>query len=895
MGLMKGHRSRRLREAGDLLAVEAIDPSGLAVTREGAFVRVLQITAPNPLILSDEERARIAEGYCHLAARLRADQRLQFYVVSRPVDLASVLAGSRQQVAYNAGEPPSSVEGEGADPLARARWRMYAAMEESLRLHADEHAAVETAFYVVCPFVAARRGKLELLKELIPRRGRFLSGPMRRGLRSHLRAARESLAFTESVRSELDGLSIHSRVINGEEFLGLLWERFNPTTADRGTRKPPAGGEIFGGLDHEVDLAEAQRVAQRLRAAVAQSPLDFESSRHHVEVERDVEQTVWVATTADHTHMGWLMGAMMTREPFTLNVHVRALDRRRERNKLKMRYRRLYAVNRGAESRGRVPDWDRYAQEQESAHLLKDMAGNQRTALFELSIYLTVKARGPEPDLAALGEAVDFCVEALTSTSDAAVNRGAHHQKRLWPATLPLGRDTAGYSRPYATRNVGDCVPLVGTSCGSPQGIPFAFSTPGRTLERINPMDRALDNYSLLIAGKSGSGKTLLTLVLLARFIAHGVGRVFVIDRPIENSHYEPLLALTPKSAHLQIGADDSRWAINSWDTPDQAKVPRAKVAYLISLHGAMMAGERLSILERSQLAAAIREVYTRAHEQGIAARESMLQQVLLDRAAGEAAAGSEEVAAGLRSLSERLGEFCGQGAYAHVFDRETNVPPDSPLVVFDTKQCPEEIAGAVMFMAVEYVTTQTAAYRQEHSRLVGEQGMPLLHMLTVLVIDEAWHKVATPETGIHVARLALQGRHIGLLLMVLTQQLSHLGTEHGMPLLKNCSMAILLQQADQGELEFSQQALGLTDEQAAIIRGLKTVKGRYSEFFWRNGTRGMGKLRLPVGPTEYWAFTSEPHNDVPTRQAAIEAHDDEFWPAIRELAATGVPAGTEG
>ncbi len=70
--------------------------------------------------------------------------------------------------------------------------------------------------------------------------------------------------------------------------------------------------------------------------------------------------------------MGWLMGAMMTREPFTLSVHVRALDRRRERSKLKMRYRRVFTRQpRRGGTRAGCPDFDRYAQEEESAHLLR--------------------------------------------------------------------------------------------------------------------------------------------------------------------------------------------------------------------------------------------------------------------------------------------------------------------------------------------------------------------------------------------------------------------------------------------------------------------------------------------------------------------------------------------
>lgn len=882
-----------MKEAGDLLAVEAIDRTGLAVTSEGAFVRILNVTPPNPLILSPAERVQIAHGYCHLLSRLRADQSLQFYVQSRPINLDEILADARAEVRYAAGDPPESLDGEGVDPLAVSRWRLYAAMEESLRLHADEQAAVQTSFYVVCPYLPVRGQRHELIREMRSRRGKLPTAPLRRGLRAHRRAARESLAFTEGMRSELDALSLPSRLLGGEEFVSLLWSRFNPTQADRGKRTPPRTTEIFGELDGEVDLEEAREVARRLRGLIAQSPMDFDRSAHHVEIDRDVEQTIWVASTADNTQMGWLLGAMMTREPFTLSVHVRALDRRRERSRLKMRYRRVYTVNRGAEARGRVPDFDRYAQEEESAHLLREMAGHERAGLFETSIYLTPRARGPEPDLAALGEAVDFCAEQLSSTSDASVNRGAHHQKRLWPATLPLGRDTASYTCTYATRNVGDCVPLAGTGCGSPLGVPFAFASPGRTLERLDPTDRVHDNQTVLVAGKSGSGKTMMVLTLLARFIALGIGPVFVIDRA-RGGHFRTFTGLVHGARHLDIGSEDSQWAINQWDTPDQAAVPRDKVSFLVAMHGAMMGAEGLTVLERSQLAAAIRQVYADAHEQGVKARESMLHAVLLERAARESTEGAAEVGAALRNLAERLGEFCGQGAYSYLLDRETNIPSDSPLVVFNTESCPEAILGPVMLSIVEYVTRQVKRHHQEYEHLSGQTGVPRLQLVSVLSIDEAWHKIASPEAGAYLADLARRARHLGLLIFIITQALSDLNSKHGLPLLVNHAIVLMLKQRDAAELEFSREALGLIEEQAAIIGSLETVDGQYAEVFWMNGTRGKGRARLPVGPTEYWAFTNEPLRDTPVRNAMIAKHDGDVWAAIRELARNGVPSGTE-
>jgi hypothetical protein len=895
MGLVRRPRRgvSRLKETGDLLAVEAIDRTGLAITSEGAFVRVLCVTPPNPLILSARERSRIAVGYCHLVSRLRAGQRVQFYVQSRPVNLAEVVGDARREVSYTAGEPPASLQDGACEPLALSRWRLYAAMEESLRLHADEQAAVQTSFYVVCPHVPPKRtgGARELLLELLPQGSRLPRAPLNRSLRAHRRAARESLAFTESIRSELEALGIASRPINGEEFVDLLWSRFNPTQAEGPLRTPPRATEILGELDGAIDAEQAREAARRLRSAIAQSPMDFERSPHHVEIDRDVEQTIWVATTADHTQMGWLMGAMMTREPFSLSVHVRALDRRRERMKLKLRYRRVFTVNRGAEARGRVPDFERLAQEEESAHLLREMAGHDRAGLFETSIYLTLKGRGPEPDLAALSEAVDFCAEALSSTSDVAVNRGAHHQRRLWPSTLPLGRDTVHYTRTYATRNVGDCLPLVGTGCGSPTGVPFAFASPGRTLERLNPTDRGHDNQTLLVAGKSGSGKTLMVNTLISRCIALGIGPVFAIDRA---GHYSTLTRLVHGARHLDIGSEVSDWAINPWDTPDQAAVPREKVAYLVALHATMMGEEGLTVLERSQLATAIRQVYAQAHERGQDARESMLRTEFLARAAQETDAGAVDVAAALRNLAERLGEFCDQGAYSYLLDRETNIPQDSPLVVFDTEHCPEAILGPVMLAIVEYVTRQVKRHHTEHSHLVGGPDVSRLLLVCVLLIDEAWHKVASPEAGVYLADLARRARHLGLWLIVISQALSDLNTKHGLPLLVNHAMAALLKQKNADELTFGREAFGLSEEEASIIAGLETVKGRYAELFFINGARGKGRVRFPVGPVEYWAFTNEPFKDLPARNAMIAKHQGDVWAAICELAKGGVPVGTD-
>ena len=63
MGRLRRRRSTAgLPEAGELCAVEALDREGLLVTREGALVRYLRVSAKNPLVMSHAEREHVGHS-----------------------------------------------------------------------------------------------------------------------------------------------------------------------------------------------------------------------------------------------------------------------------------------------------------------------------------------------------------------------------------------------------------------------------------------------------------------------------------------------------------------------------------------------------------------------------------------------------------------------------------------------------------------------------------------------------------------------------------------------------------------------------------------------------------------------------------------------------------------
>ena len=100
-------RGRGLPQAGELLAVEAIDRTGLIVTSEGALVRIFRVTPPNPLLMSAGEREKTAGAFARLVSQLGAEETVQIYIDARPVNLARLLADCRREVQASAGPAPA--------------------------------------------------------------------------------------------------------------------------------------------------------------------------------------------------------------------------------------------------------------------------------------------------------------------------------------------------------------------------------------------------------------------------------------------------------------------------------------------------------------------------------------------------------------------------------------------------------------------------------------------------------------------------------------------------------------------------------------------------------------------------------------------------------------------
>ena len=148
------------------------------------------------------------------------------------------------------------------------------------------------------------------------------------------------------------------------------------------------------------------------------------------------------------------------------------------------------------------------------------------------------------------------------------------------------------------------------------------------------------------------------------------------------------------------------------------------------------------------------------------------------------------------------------------------------------------------MFAMMEYITGTVERHWTAHKTRGEPPGAPLFLGRSIMLIDEAWHLISRPETGAYANNLARRARHLGLVLIVMSQQLSDFDTEHGVALLGNCSQQLLLSQNPK-EIPFIADTVQLSEREAAELARLKTVKGRHAQMLWLNGTRGHGKVAL--------------------------------------------------
>jgi hypothetical protein len=899
----RGERRRELMHAaGALLPISAIGADGTVVLEDGSLVHVIACAPPNQESMDSEQVEQAFWGFRALAAALERGQVLQLQVEGDLLETSEHMDFYRRQLEAQYGLDPLKVAEQDAMALTddrRARWALYRMLQESVYRSAPEGLTMRRRCYLIVryrPEFDLDPGLADALPSWVPgsrmRRNDDRDGGKRvreRSLREHRRVARRAMTRVRGFVQHLSRDDIQGRILNGGEVLRYLVARCNPTSSTWGRLEERADWDtVLSRFDSPAERDEAKEAARRLREQIAASPLDFRSDLHHGEIEQDLVRIGYLGGSPSSTRMFWLRELIQQPLPFSLSVFLHGLARSQVQDELTRSWHQAQRENERRAERGRR-DAQAERQQREQEMMVEEMANDPQAGLVEVSVYLMLRASGPRPNVHELEEAAHQAGQVVhRATAGGVLMPGTREQEVLWRSTLPLGMDVAGKTMRFGVEHAADTTALIGASCGSPQGLPLLVSPTGE-IEYLNPFDRAHRNHSIVVAGTSGTGKTNFGNRLVAHLVALGA-KGYIFDRA---GHYEVLGELIPGARKLAIGSEESRFAINHWDTPDPWNPPKQKIRFLIDLHRVMLEID-FTRMQEALLAHCIRATYLHCAANDLVPRESQL--VAFVRAFSdherERRGPGDVTVQSLDALGSELSEFVSEGIYAHLWDRETNIPDDAPLLIFDSSGAGDRMLIPLMFATMEWVRERVQ--KQNAEAIAHPIEGATLHGRSVVLLDEGWAWSQVEELAQHIQHWARQSRHYGACFVVMSQDAQDFeGTADAV--LRNASIKLLLEQ-DKAMLDYLEQTVNVSPEVIRRLKDLRTVKGLYSEALLINGGRGTGRVRLVLGAHEYWAFTSEPNYDKPRRERAVAKRNGNVWAAVADLAAEeGIPQPDAG
>ena len=869
----------------DLIPISVLEPDGLVVTTSGRYVRVIECErVPNAVTADPVTLGSIERAYANLCRAIPDHQGIVVYAQTDPVPMKEALAGDLELAMAAADADRAS----GHHALAESRELLLEATTETVLTAAGaEQPAIAARWWVAVPYTPHVESVSEQLRSIAARsRGRTL-------WTAHREAAIESARVTSQIESALRAAGIETYPLNGTQTLALLWERLHP------------------GTDIECDL---DRLAVACRVSSATTADEARAARYELmlaacngaecgidagedagwlrHADGTLEEILHLGCPPAYTDPSWLSHLLCCPLPATLAVHIAVGGRAREQARQRRRWKRLRAAVIYKERRDRVVGSDEQEALDEAAVVDAELAAEIGASVYRVGIYCSI--RDPHGRLEQFKRTVKQTAAEFHALTNARVIRGRRLCLPGFTSTLPIGVDELRATRSYAQRNIAHCVALTSSRCGSPGGVIVGTADPGGTIERADPFDPVHPRRVTLIVGPSGGGKAVLTNALCLRYIAQG-GRTFILDRsstPDEHGntqgtgHYDTLASLIPGSRRVQVGHAGGD-VICPWDVADPARVPPHKTELLLALH-ALLIGHahdpegRVRTLdsdEETLIRTGIESAYRLASETGERPREQLLIDVLTDRATSGGLTGAN--ADRLQSLLLRLEPYGEDGSLAHVADRATTVPVDTPLTLFDFTGLSERLTPALMLATVEYVERQVQRLRR--ARVDGA----LDHLgawagKCQLIVEEGWALTQSPAAGAWLNEYARRSRHYALWLMFVSQHFRDLSNEQGRALLANGALSFCLRN-DRDDLEHAREPLGLSDTDIAQIQALPKQQGVYSTVYMVSA-RGRGAVRVALGDLEYWICSSDPEHDQPRRAAALRETGGDPWAALEQL-----------
>ena len=786
---------------------------GVLVLADGSLRQVVSCRGINSLLFDPEERDRLAQDLANLANIIDFD--IQILVTSKNLPVDEYLSKYQSQVVCK-------------DDFLR--WyanytdRWFRSMQEITYVPQRE-------FYIVVEHQPADTRKLGLMGRWNGKRSHQLHEESLGGLTRNTRVVEEHLRQS----------GLEPRILNRNELRTLIYQHLNPRLSEKDREVPPS----VPGVTESCTLARSGLRIQN----------------DHLWLDGAYVGTQYLDKLPPHSWSGWLIELLTINAEYTFSLFVHACNQERVRKALKRDFNGNFAA---ATQLGGAPDLQTLESAKDAREALQEMLRTSNKAV-DISLYVKTQAKSVQGVKANFDE-----IARVFSNRGAALNPAPRLQFDCWQSCLPVGVDRLAHVHRVSSTVLGTFWPFFTASCGTPDGVPFAFAVASREPVLLNPfyLGDGKEANNMFVVGTTGAGKSFAVSMLILRLLTLGM-RFVIIDKPVDkHGAYRFITELLGPGlcTYVDLGPNSSMM-LNPFDLgpAEEDGVPgepsALKITKLLGLLDLMLAPdgkEELEIDDKSLLGKLLRFTYREC------ARRQRIPTMHDLHCATRFASSQEKDPIQRKRLTQfgrSLEMYTGDGAFGGLIDGHTNIKLDSHVIVFDTRDINDPRLEKIMaYILTEFIRRRAAQSKSENIRMAA-------------VIDEAATLMRFKAGARLLDDLSRRARHYGLMMVTITQQLKDFfrQAELADSVVKNSHMKILLRQ-DPSDLDMLKDTLQLTglERQSLATLGSRKKKMRESSECLLIVGASHGIIRILPSGLDYWVCTSEPTHDIPARRKCI-------------------------
>lgn len=777
------------------------EPKGHAVLSDGSIVGGIQIQLLDIECLDEREINQFTMGLRSALNSISEGVSVQFHL--------SVGGNFTQMI-----EKHTSMKSDKIHPLI-AKIANFRELQLKKCLDANELYRPELKVFLKTKMISQK--KLSLLKKQ--------EAFSEQASKSYQETLEVLLQNLDTILSSLSSLGLSGRIISKEELVSQVYSFLNP----KRSKTEPVPRII---KCNEVNLEED--VVSDHDWLASQSPReqvvfgDLLLSYEQFNLDSCYHRVITLKTLPEVTFAGQL--ANFLRMPFhydlllSFDVPPQASEMAKLNQKRKMAH--SLAVTQG----NRASDLESETKLSSTEELIRELL-NTGQRIYATQMMVVLRAPANETGAKLLNRQVR---EVLSRFRALQGSEGLEESVGAWKimkGNLPAAPTNLERARKMKTNNLADFLPLFGPREGDDDPV-VVFRNRLNGLVGFDQYDSALSNYSALVTGSSGAGKSFLNNCILVQQLARDL-RVFIID--IGGSYKKLTECLDGQ--YLEVNLTD-QYCLNPFDIPDIDEGPSdQKLKSLLAVIESMIVEDenaKLPKLDRVLLEKAIMELYKDKQEQKLIPALSDLKNKLAD---------SDEVS--MKTISKLLYMWSGETPYGRLLDGKGSLRANSKVCTFDLKGLSSfpDLQRVMILILTDFILTQVERDRTTRNRII---------------LDEAWallkSNAAASFMEYCVRTLRKTGGGSGI--TFITQGVEEIvASPIGSAILNNTATKFVMLQ--RGDSDVLRDALKLNNQELNLIYSLEQKKGEYSEGFMIEGDHRQ-VVRIYPSPFEYWLSTSD-------------------------------------